>query len=292
MRRDEPLGFSSRSVTIVDWNGDKRPDIAGLSEGPQMQADRTPIDKTPDAAYGVVVYLNQGDGSWKSVPAGRNGGRGIFGDHLESVDIDGDRRADLLASTNAQGRKDLIFYAGGSPGGRQDEIAVRNGYIRSVAAADFDGDRKIEIATSFISHELQDAWRTGVDIFEREGKSGWKRRLAWIEPGKANLWSLAAGDIDGDGKKDLVGISGDARTLVLLGDGKGGFAVQDAPLVEPTKGCHGYSAELVDLDGDGRDEIVVGFAGELVGLPGILEEPGCKGGGSLRVWKTVAKSAG
>jgi hypothetical protein len=292
MGREEPLGFTSRAITIVDWNGDKRPDIAALSEGPQLQIDPTPIEKTPDSAYGLLVFLNQGDGSWKSVPAGRNGARGIFGDHLEAVDVDGDRRADLIASTNAQSRTDLLFYSGGPPGGRQGELDVRPAFIRSVAAADLVGDRKVEVATAFVSHELNDDWRTGIDLFEREGKAGWKRRLVWVEIDRQGIWSLAAGDVDGDRKRDLVGMTGDGRALVLLGDGRGGFALQDNDIGQKAPGCHGYALDLVDLDGDGRDEIVASFAGEISGLPGIYTEPGCPDGGSLRVWKSMPKPAG
>ncbi|RMD97351.1 MAG: VCBS repeat-containing protein [Deltaproteobacteria bacterium] len=65
--------------------------------------------------------------------------------------------------------------------------------------------------------------------------------------------SLAAGDLDGDGKPDLVTanrISG--RLDLLLGTGKGTFEpVRSIPLDDPG------DVALGDLDGDGRDDIVV-----------------------------------
>ncbi len=65
--------------------------------------------------------------------------------------------------------------------------------------------------------------------------------------------SLAAGDLDGDGKPDLVTanrISG--RLDLLRGTGKGTFEpVRSIPLDDPG------DVALGDLDGDGRDDIVV-----------------------------------
>ena len=46
---------------------------------------------------------------------------------------------------------------------------------------------------------------------------------------------------------------------------------------------------LVDLDGDGGDEVIAGFAGEPSDVLGVAElrHPGCPGRGSLRAWKAV-----
>jgi hypothetical protein len=116
--------------------------------------------------------------------------------------------------------------------------------------------------------------------------------LVWVEEGKETVWALAAGDLDGDHHTDLVAMTGDSRVIILLGDGKGGFVQQDTGITEPIEGCRGYELALADLDHDGRAEIVAGFAGEPSGIPGVLEEPGCPDGGSLRVWKPVPHGGG
>jgi hypothetical protein len=79
--------------------------------------------------------------------------------------------------------------------------------------------------------------------------------------------------------------------IVLLGDGKGGFARQAGPALEKTSGCRGYHVRLVDLDGDQRSEILAEFAGEQAGLAGLIASPGCVGEGSLRAW-TVRRAGG
>ncbi len=293
MSSSEPLGFSSRAIALLDWNKDGRPDIAALSEGPQLLVDRSAPQKTAQAALGLIVFLNGGDGSWAENPVGENGAKGLFGDHLVQSDLDGDGRPDLIASSNVQSRRDLIFLAGKGPRGRQGEIStLRPAYTRSVAAGNFSGDKNPEVAASFLSIELQTGWRTGIDVFQRGSGDRWQRRLAWVEEGKEGVWSMASGDVDGDHHADLVAITGDGRVIVLLGDGKGGFVEQDTAIGDQAEGCHGYSVVLADLDHDHRDEIIASFAGEPAGIPGLLSEPGCPAGGSLHVWKPAPKSGG
>ena len=87
-----------------------------------------------------------------------------------------------------------------------------------------------------------------------------------------------------------MGLGVDGGVSIFLGRAGGGFAAEQSPelagAIAPQNHCAGYHAELVDLDGDGRDEIVAGFAGE----PGS-EQFAFQGGlscttrGALRAWK-------
>jgi hypothetical protein len=288
MSNTEPIGFSSRAVAVLDWNHDGRLDIAALNEGPQMAIDRSGVVGT---TAGLLVWLNKGDGSWIENPIGTET-KGLFGDHLQVADLNGDRRPDLIATTGAQGRRDLLFLNSKDPRGKLESIStMRPAYTRAAAALDADGDGKNEVALTFLSFE-PGSWRTGIDLFRRDRKGAWQRKLIWVEEGNAGLWSLASGDVDGDRHADLVGLTGDGRVVVLLGDGKGGFALQDPPSTKPAEACRGYELALGDLDHDGRDEIVAGFAGESEGIPGVQGNPGCVGGGSIQVWTARPSSGG
>jgi hypothetical protein len=87
-------------------------------------------------------------------------------------------------------------------------------------------------------------------------------------------YALAIGDVDGNGTPDLVSITSDnsssTTVSVLFGDGKGNF---QPPVTQQTlAGIYPGSASLVDLDGDGRADLVLaveqpsGVAGSLLWL--------------------------
>jgi hypothetical protein len=118
----------------------------------------------------------------------------------------------------------------------------------------------------------------------------WTTRLIAAYDGKDNMWSLDSGDLDGDGKLDLVATSERGNVLVFLGDGKGGFAREESPELDPPDLCRGYGLKLTDLDGDGRAEIIAGFAGETEVLLEFLGHTRCDSGGALRVWKAAPRS--
>ena len=95
------------------------------------------------------------------------------------------------------------------------------------------------------------------------------------------------GEVDGQAGVDLVALTGEAEGWVFLGDGQGYFLREGSPeSPSPIKGCDGYGARLVDLDGDGRDELIAGFAGEAANTFGPFgtRYPGCPGQGRLAAW--------
>ena len=66
--------------------------------------------------------------------------------------------------------------------------------------------------------------------------------------------AVAVGDLDGDGKQDIVSASHGKGLVALFGDGKGGFRVVRKGL--PSADFSSQSVALLDADGDGKLDIV------------------------------------
>jgi VCBS repeat protein len=84
--------------------------------------------------------------------------------------------------------------------------------------------------------------------------------LSFIEDGKPNpafsldYGAVAVGDIDGDGRLDVVAASHGNGLVSLFGDGKGTFRVVRRGL--PTRDFSSQAVVLLDADGDGKLDIV------------------------------------
>lgn len=278
-------GFSSRAITVADWNRDGRTDILALGEGPRLNISSSRGEGGAPGSgqsFGPVVYLNQPDGTWSKKSQG-NANDNVFGDSLVAADFNGDGRPDFLTSTSVMSFKGLLHLARADGGWEMVEVPqVRpNAYVRAVAAADFDSDGKTDLALGYLSTEL--SWRTGVDVLLARDGGAWERRTLGVVDGRQGVTALAAGDLDGDGHPDLVGLTGEGLTWIFVGDGKGGFTREEAPEIPQYAGkCRGYHAEIADLDGDGRNDIVASFAGE--GSP-VYDPDFCPSGGGLVAWR-------
>jgi hypothetical protein len=94
-----------------------------------------------------------------------------------------------------------------------------------------------------------------------DGKGGYTEwPLTFTEDGKTNprftidYGGVAVGDLDGDGKMDVVSASHGQGLVALFGDGKGGFRVVRAGL--PKNDFSSQAVVLLDANGDGKLDIV------------------------------------
>jgi hypothetical protein len=216
------------------------------------------------------------DGIWKTQTARLSDF--TFGDSLVIADFNGDDRPDFAASSSRPGDRSIINIQ--EPDGSwttTDLTALRPGsLVWSLAAFDFNGDGRSDLAVGYQAVEWHIV-RSGVDLYIAGDDGGWQRRTLWSEEGNAGAFSLAEGDLDGDGQSDLVAATGDGRILPFRRSGA--EFVREKPLAAGTKGCRGYDLEVADLDQDGLGELISAFAGEK-----------CPGGGALQIWQVRRKN--
>jgi hypothetical protein len=99
---------------------------------------------------------------------------------------------------------------------------------------------------------------TGVASYLQEADGSWTAKL---QTDRAGIFgsSMASGDVDGDGKIDIVlapGTFGDAR-LVQRSDGACGWQPEAVSVIRPRS--YVTSVAAADVNGDGRVEVLVGY---------------------------------
>jgi FG-GAP-like repeat len=275
-------GYSSRAVTLADWNGDGRPDILAMGEGPRPSSSQT----TKGGAHGPVLFVNQGDGLWKRYDQGTDGQQ-AFGDGIVARDFNADGRPDFATASSAMGNKTLLYL--NLEGGRWQptEIGTMRGgsLVRSIAADDFNGDGRTDLAVGYLAYEAE-TWRSGLDVYLASPSGTWQRRVLAAEDGRDGVTGLGSGDLNGDGRRDLVASTGAGKYMVFLGK-DGGWTRETSPELLPYDGgCRGYSVGLADFDEDGKDEFVAAFAGE----PSAMYAPtACLSEGGIQVWRVESQ---
>jgi hypothetical protein len=175
-------------------------------------------------------------------------------------DIDGDDRLDVVAITDADSSSQLAVFLGQGDGGfaaaRTSPLAYSSTLRRTLAFGDLDGDGRLDAVILHVGD--------GVSVLLGRGDGTFAPSRA-VPSGipSSSQYALALGDLDGDGRLDLVTVD---RTYLNAGEatyytrtagvqrGRGDGTFESARLF--MAGAAPDALLISDLNGDGRQDVI------------------------------------
>ena len=205
------------ALALADFNGDGKLDAAVASYG------------TGAANYvdgGVAILRGNGDGTFQA--PSMLSANGLHGAAVSAQDLNGDGIPDIAAvMVGSSGTPATLAIFLGQQGGMFGPVRtfVLKTLTRSESAiviGDFNGDGKPDIAA-------YSNYGTQIDVMLGDGTGAFKEAPNPPITNVANNARLALGDINGDGKQDLV-----TPDSFLLGNGDGTFQAEQQYLASPS----------------------------------------------------------
>ncbi|MEU9576364.1 hypothetical protein [Streptomyces chilikensis] len=271
-------GHAAVSGLTGDFNGDGHVDL--VASAPDATVDGAEGAGVVTIAYGSAAGagVEQGDRATVSQNTDGVGGEADAGDHfgfsVAVADFDEDGYDDLAAGVPGEdvegeaeaGTVQILWgsAAGVSGSATLTDPATENhqAHGRTLAAGDFNGDGRADLATGNTSPEM---WLYSGG-FTREGGHGGTYPLGYLYTWNGEVTALTAGDVTGDGADDLLV---NHRSLYRSGAGESGVLGLDRASYDMA--ARGYASTFGDFDGDGYTDVVTARAnkgGEITYIPG------------------------
>ncbi len=256
-----PVGGPSGQLALVDTNGDKHLDL--VVQRPQRE---------------IVVFFGSGRGQFSPAPGGPVDIRNVEPAATALGDVVADAHPDLIVAFRDKDNEYLQVFRGDGqgrfgPGGtkRYKTNASFEYYKPAIKLADVDANGSLDIITS-------NGRRNTIEILLGNGRSGTSAAfttapVVTLMP-NSSFWTFDVGDVDGDGRSDLVTTfdppgGATARVEIRKGLGTGRF-------LEPSGGADVRAgariAAVADLNSDTRPDVVLSHVD--TGWVSILQNTG------------------
>ena len=253
-------GYYAESVAVEDLNGDGKPDLVVANQ----------CSDSACMNHGFVgVLLGKGDGKFQPVVTYDSGGYVAFS--VAVADVNGDGKPDLVvanvcASSSCTSGGAVSVLLGNGDGTFQAAKSYGSGGedAYSVAVEDVNGDGKPDLLVANYCADSECLTDGNVGVLLGNGDGTFRAAVPYSS-GAYHTVSVAVGDVNGDGKPDLVVASycassnncADGSVGVLLGNGNGTF---QAAVNYSSGGYEAQSVAVADVNGDGKLDLVAANA--------------------------------
>ncbi len=268
-------GFDNLAVYLNNGNGTFQPPVFSGSASPLSIATgdfngdgKTDVAMQAAASSTISVRFGNGDGSFgpaTSYPVG--------GSSLVAADLNGDGYPDLVVWQNSTFNVAVLINKGDGTFYAATEYTVPGYFLGYVSAiGDVNGDGKLDLVTGAASTS---GYQISVLPGNGDGTFAAPVSTPVVLNGDGSPVVAALGDLNGDGKLDIVMANDVGPVSVALGNGDGTFgSITQYPINDPYNAGSAYQGAeiatpvgiaIVDVNGDGRADVAAVYSWAFTG---------------------------
>ncbi len=237
---DLTTGVSPRGLAIGDIDGDGRPDLVVgnyVSSTASVFRNTSTSGSITSGSFASKIDL----------------ATGAMPNYVAIGDIDGDGRPDVV-TTNYYSNTITVLRNTSTSGSISFAPKVdftTDAFPNGIAIGDIDGDGKPDVV-------ITNYYTNTVSVFRNTSSSGsisFAPKVDFTTGGTPN--GIAIGDIDGDGKPDLVVVNHTSNTVSVLRNTSSPGSISFDAKVDFVTGATPCFVAIGDIDGDGKPDVII-----------------------------------